>query len=279
MKFKTSYIHVGSSWAWQMHHTLINTLPLNSEYFCEPYHPHSIKGAPFEWPFFKIAVICHLKRSCTSRSKVKWVKPSLNIMILAGGLTSTSSCHSKVKGAILWTRKWSLYNVIRYHFCPGPFLVQPVLVELIRLEFLYETYILISWFNSATHNNMLHKSVLKGHISISHEPPWIDQGQKCVRLVLRNVLSPSAMLTHTYTECPHLYIISLWRKSPCDVIKMADCCHFQSAACCRTVWPCDFVFLLYPIVYEWVNIAEGDYMKAYQTPNAMYPVFEALMPT
>ncbi len=32
------------------------------------------------------------QRSCGSRLKVTWVNPSLKIMILAGGLTSTSSC-------------------------------------------------------------------------------------------------------------------------------------------------------------------------------------------
>ncbi len=32
------------------------------------------------------------QRSRGSRSKVKWVKPGLKVMILAGGLTSTSSC-------------------------------------------------------------------------------------------------------------------------------------------------------------------------------------------
>ncbi len=32
------------------------------------------------------------QRSCGSKSKVKWVKPGLKVMILAGGLTSTSSC-------------------------------------------------------------------------------------------------------------------------------------------------------------------------------------------
>ena len=32
------------------------------------------------------------QRSCGSRSKVTWVKPSLKVMILAGGLISTSSC-------------------------------------------------------------------------------------------------------------------------------------------------------------------------------------------
>ena len=39
-------------------------------------------------------------------------------------------------------------------------------------------------------NNLVHLTKLqnKGHISISHESPWIDQGQKCVRLVLKNIL-------------------------------------------------------------------------------------------
>ncbi len=32
------------------------------------------------------------QRSCWLRSKVTWAKPSLKVMILAGGLTSTSSC-------------------------------------------------------------------------------------------------------------------------------------------------------------------------------------------
>ena len=32
------------------------------------------------------------RRSHGSRSKVRWVKPGLKVMILAGGLTPTSSC-------------------------------------------------------------------------------------------------------------------------------------------------------------------------------------------
>ncbi len=34
-----------------------------------------------------------------------------------------------------------------------------------------------------------------------------------------------------------------------------------TAECCRTVWPCDFVFLQYPMVYGWVNIVEGDFSQ------------------
>ena len=76
----------------------------------------------------------HGQRSRASRSKVKWVKPCLKVMILAGGLTSTSSCifngqqgchgHGKVMGFLeflekswkfdqKWTGSWKSHGIFK----------------------------------------------------------------------------------------------------------------------------------------------------------------------
>ncbi len=52
--------------------------------------------------------------SCGSRSKVKWVKPSLKVMVLVGGLTSTSSCFIYINFLVpgVWNRNHRIRNSV-----------------------------------------------------------------------------------------------------------------------------------------------------------------------
>ncbi len=61
------------------------------------------------------------------------------------------------------------------------------------------------WFDFYKDSGQKH---FKGHISISSETPWIDQGQKCVRLVLRNVFHEGI----PHSQCIKM-VIYIWLRA------------------------------------------------------------------
>ncbi len=123
----------------------------------------------------------------------------------------------------------------------------------------FKTYKIRIFRTWGTHSQILTNSrieILAGILPMNHPSP--------------NTLDD---VTHTYAWCAHPYIISLWREPQCDVIQNGGLLTFlvpqytsfsvflslpaedvrQSAAFCRTVWPCDFFFLHNPMVYGWVT--------------------------